>query len=65
VKVETFEEGAKALKAGKDIDYVGASGPVDFDDTGTVASSYTILQVDGDEWKQIEFYPATEMETGG
>jgi branched-chain amino acid transport system substrate-binding protein/neutral amino acid transport system substrate-binding protein len=65
VKVETFEEGAKALKAGKDIDYVGASGPVDFDDTGTVASSYTILQVDGDAWKQIEFYPATDMETGG
>ena len=60
-KVSTFEDGLTALKAGEDIDFDGASGPVDFDDTGTVASSYTILEAKSGKWQPIEFYPASDI----
>jgi branched-chain amino acid transport system substrate-binding protein/neutral amino acid transport system substrate-binding protein len=55
-KVTTFEEGAAALAAGEDIDYEGASGPVDFDETGSVADSYAILEIKAGKWEQVEFY---------
>lgn len=59
--VTTFADGAKALAAGEDIDYVGASGPVDFDETGSVDDSYAILEVKGGKWKEIEFYSQEEI----
>lgn len=33
-KVSTFAEGLAAIKAGKDIDYEGFSGPIEFDENG-------------------------------
>ena len=46
-KVYTFADGVAALAEGKDIDYEGASGPVDFTDTGNVTVPATrILVVD-------------------
>ena len=57
-KVTTFDEGAAALAKGEDIDYVGASGPVDFDKTGTVAGSYAVLVVKGGQWTETKFFPA-------
>jgi len=56
--VTTFEEGAMAIAAGDDIDYDGASGPVDIDETGSVTGSYAIVGVVGGEWTGVEFYPA-------
>ena len=35
-----FAKGIALLKAGKDIDYVGASGPVDFDAAGDVSGTF-------------------------
>ncbi|MBF0247183.1 MAG: ABC transporter substrate-binding protein [Alphaproteobacteria bacterium] len=35
-----FAKGVQLLKAGKDIDYVGASGPVDFDANGDVSGTF-------------------------
>lgn len=64
-KVATFAEGAKALAAGEDIDYQGASGPVDLDKSGTVTGSYAVLQVKGDEWEQVKFYPASTFAGSG
>lgn len=58
-KVSAFDDAASALSKDKDIDYTGASGPVDFDKSGTVAGSYAILQVKDGEWSQVKFYPAT------
>jgi branched-chain amino acid transport system substrate-binding protein len=55
-EVSTFAEGVAALKAGEDINYTGASGPVDLDDTGSVADSYAILTVKGGKWEEVEFY---------
>jgi len=56
--VTTFAEGAAALAAGDDIDYDGASEPVDIDDTGSVTGSYAIVGVVRGEWTGVEFYPA-------
>jgi branched-chain amino acid transport system substrate-binding protein len=33
-KVSTFADGLAAIKAGKDIDYEGYSGPIEFDENG-------------------------------
>ncbi|MGA0565594.1 ABC transporter substrate-binding protein [Ancylobacter sp. VNQ12] len=40
VVVSTYAEGLAALKEGKDIDYSGASSPVDFDESGDLASMF-------------------------
>ncbi|MFV1999002.1 MAG: ABC transporter substrate-binding protein [Acidimicrobiia bacterium] len=56
--VTSFAEGAAGLEAGEDIDYDGASGPVDIDDTGSVTGSYAIVGVLSGEWTGVEFYPA-------
>ena len=58
VKVTTIAEGLAELRKGNDIDYDGVSGPVDFDDSGTVPASYQIQQARGDRWEQVHVYPA-------
>jgi len=58
VEVKTFQEGVEALRAGKDINYQGASGPVDFDQYGNVDSSFAVMEVRGDKLEQARFVPA-------
>ncbi len=60
--VTSFEEGARLLADGEDIDYNGASGPVDLDDTGSVVNSYSVQQVQDGAWVDIQFYPAEELQ---
>lgn len=60
-EVFSFEEGAKLLAEGEDIDYQGASGPVDLDETGSVVNSYSVQQVQDGAWQDIQFYPAEEL----
>jgi branched-chain amino acid transport system substrate-binding protein len=43
-KVESFADGLAALTAGKDIDYDGASGPIDFNPAGDMAPFAGILE---------------------
>ncbi|SNR22866.1 ABC transporter substrate-binding protein [Actinomadura mexicana] len=65
VAVHGFMEGLAALKAGKDVDYVGASGPVDFNDHGGVVSIFSELVASPGGWKQgqfIELNPALRDE---
>jgi ABC-type branched-subunit amino acid transport system substrate-binding protein len=57
-EVTTFEEGLKELQAGNDINYQGASGPIDFDEHGNVIASYALMKVIDGKWKQEEFYTA-------
>ena len=59
--VYTFEEGAKLLAEGKEINYEGVSGPLDFDEYGNVAGSYASMVAPAGEWKEIKFYPASEF----
>ncbi len=56
VKVLSFEEGVKALRGGQEIDYVGASGSVDFNEFGNVSIPATrVLKVDDSgEWETIK-----------
>jgi branched-chain amino acid transport system substrate-binding protein len=57
-QVDSYADGVKALKAGEDIDYEGASGPVNLDETGSATSPYSIQQVTDGKWKQVDFYSA-------
>lgn len=41
-----YSAAVDALRAGRDIDYVGASGPVDFDDFGDVLGPYAIWRIE-------------------
>src|SRR6056297_2841270 len=40
VTINEFAKGKKLISQGKDIQYVGGSGPVDFDEHGDVAGLY-------------------------
>tara|TARA_B110000208_G_scaffold69623_1_gene89813 strand:+ start:23491 stop:24708 length:1218 start_codon:yes stop_codon:yes gene_type:complete len=60
--VSTFADGKAAIAAGKDINYQGASGPLVFDESGTVAGAYTIQKAEGGEWVNTKFYPASAFE---
>jgi ABC-type branched-subunit amino acid transport system substrate-binding protein len=60
-KVNTIPEAAEALKAGEEIDYDGASGPIDLDDSGTAISSFEIFEAKDGKWETIKFYPAAEV----
>ena len=52
---KTFEECAKLLEDGEDIDYEGASGPTDMNDTGSPASgTIGIQEYKGNTYKQID-----------
>lgn len=60
-EVTTFEEGATLLADGEDIDYQGASGPVDIDETGSVVNSYSVQQVTDGVWVDVQFFGADEL----
>ncbi len=57
--VTTFAEGRAALQQGAEINYEGASGPVAFDETGTVTSPYTVSAAKDGVWVLEKFYPAS------
>jgi branched-chain amino acid transport system substrate-binding protein len=57
----SYEECMTALEDADDIDYEGASGPVNLDESGTASSPYSIQQVKNGEWTQIDFYPAEDF----
>jgi branched-chain amino acid transport system substrate-binding protein len=44
--VYSYEEGVKALKAGKKIDYDGASSSIDFDESGDVKPTFGVYRVE-------------------
>ncbi|MEO1198589.1 MAG: ABC transporter substrate-binding protein [Pseudomonadota bacterium] len=60
--VTTFIEGKEAIAAGEDVDYEGASGPLSFDESGTVAGSYVIKEATDGAWVDVKFYPASVFE---
>lgn len=57
-KVGSFEEGAQALMNGEEIDYDGASGVLEFDESGTPPASFAIFQVRNGTFERVAFYPA-------
>ena len=61
-KVSTFAEGRDVLASGGAVNYEGASGPLVFDESGTVSGAYTIQQAINGEWVNVEFYPASTFD---
>src|SRR5690606_29887932 len=61
-KVYSFADGVKALADGKDIDYDGASGPVNFTDTGNVTIPATRILVvdDNGQWVSTKTIDTSE-----
>lgn len=58
-----FEECVKALRSGKTIQYMGVSGPLQFNEYNNVIAPYAILIAEGDHWKVFKFYSADELKT--
>ena len=53
VEVTDFLEGKQILETGKEINYQGLDGPMDFDDYGNVVTPYAIRQVREGVWRTI------------
>jgi ABC-type branched-subunit amino acid transport system substrate-binding protein len=61
-EVSNFKEALEELRNGNDINYQGASGPIDFDDHGNVIASYALMEVIDGQWKQVEFFSADYLD---
>ena len=55
-------EAIQALQNGVDIDYKGASGNVDLDDTGNVISDFIIWKVVNGNFVTIDHVKATDLQ---
>ena len=49
------------LRKGTDIDYVGASGPVNFNSSGTVQGAYAIVAPKSGQWVTSEVFPPSSF----
>lgn len=59
--VDTFAAAAAALTSGKDVDYTGASGPMDFDKSGTSAAGFSIFCVKSGAWAKNATYTPDQL----
>lgn len=59
--VHSLAEGIEALKKGETIDYRGASGRVDFNDSGTSAADYGVWRVVDGTWEVTHRYTGQEL----
>lgn len=57
--VETFAQGKKALDAGEEIVYVGAGGPIEFNEAQSHIGAYEVLELNNEtgEFEQTEVIP--------
>ncbi|NOZ04727.1 MAG: amino acid ABC transporter substrate-binding protein [Chloroflexi bacterium] len=62
VEVTNFAEGKKALEAGKEINYQGLVGPVDFNEYGNIAAPFGIRQVKGGAWTTAATIQASDLQ---
>jgi ABC-type branched-subunit amino acid transport system substrate-binding protein len=51
---DQIAEAIKAINNGEDVDYSGASGPVDFDDYGDVLADFIIERVEGGKFVAVD-----------
>ncbi len=58
VQCLSFAECVKAIREGKTIQYMGVSGPLQFNQFNNVVAPWSILQAEGDGWKIFKFYTA-------
>ncbi len=58
VQCLSFAECLKAIREGKTIQYMGVSGPLQFNQYNNVVAPWSILQAEGNGWKVFKFYTA-------
>ncbi|MBE7386244.1 MAG: ABC transporter substrate-binding protein [Leptolyngbya sp. SIO1E4] len=56
IKPGEWAKAVEAIANGEDIDYVGASGSIDFDDNGDVAGSFAHWAIEGGEIVTVEVF---------
>jgi len=59
--VHTYAEGKEALEAGKQIQYVGAVGPVSFDQWHNAGNEFAIERYEGGKWQVSTALTAAEI----
>lgn len=62
VVVTSFQEGKEAIDAGDGIDYQGLSGPVDFNEFGSITAPFQILQVTDGEFVPVTVIDAEDLQ---
>lgn len=61
VDVTDYTSGKKALEAGKEINYQGLVGPVDFDRYGNITAPFAIRQVKNGAWTDVTIVSASAL----
>ena len=61
VAVTSYAEGKAALEAGKEVDYQGLVGPIDFDDYGNIAAPFGIRKIEDGKWTTVAILPAEAL----
>jgi neutral amino acid transport system substrate-binding protein len=62
VVVTSFAEGKEAIDAGDGIDYQGLSGPVDFDEFGSITAPFQIRQVTDGAFAPVSVIDAEDLQ---
>lgn len=62
VEVTSFTEGKEALEAGKEINYQGLVGPVDFNEYGNITAPFGIRQVKDGAWTTAATIKASDLQ---
>lgn len=60
--VESYGAGVEALEDDADINYEGASGPVDFTDLGNIRSPFAVFQGTDGAWEQVDTIAPDQLE---
>lgn len=61
-EVTSYTEGKAALEAGKEINYQGLVGPVDFNEFGNIAAPFGIRQVKDGAWTTAATIKASDLQ---
>jgi neutral amino acid transport system substrate-binding protein len=61
VAVTDYASGKKALEDGKEINYQGLVGPVDFDEYGNITAPFGVRQVKDGKWTTVATVPADAL----
>lgn len=62
VQVTDYTSGKQALEAGKEINYQGLVGPIDFDQYGNITAPFAIRQVKDGAWTDVTILPASALQ---
>ena len=60
-EVYDYASGVKLLRQGKKINYQGASGPCDFDESHNIVTDFAVWEISGTKRTQVATYSAKEL----